>query len=157
MQSRQFCRGSCYEHLCNIWQSFSFIPHIASEELFWTCFLKFSLWVAMTTTQIERFGQKNMFGRGPLNKYFRKLLLKYLQWDKTMEILSCHSNKSTSATALKNILLVEANVMNVSVKFQLYPQHGFWDDFRIFFLKLSLSAAMATNQIQRFGQKWYVW
>ena len=38
-------------------QSFSFIPHIASEELIFNIFRKFGLLVAMTTDQIGRFGQ----------------------------------------------------------------------------------------------------
>ena len=51
-----------------------------------------------------------------------------------------------------------ANVMNISAKFQLYPPYGFWvDDFFYFFLKFSLLVAMAINQVQRFGQKWYIW
>ena len=44
------------------------------------------------------------------------------------------SNKSTQATAIKNIIIVEANVLNISAKFQLYPPYGFWgDDFFFFF------------------------
>ena len=38
---------------------------------------------------------------------------------KSMETLSCHSNESTRATAIKIIIFVEANVMNISGKFQL--------------------------------------
>ena len=58
--------------------------------------------------------------------------------------------------AIKNILFIEANVMNISAKFQLHPPYGFWgDDFLIFFRKFSLSVAMATNQIQQFGQNSY--
>ena len=50
---------------------------------------------------------------------------------KSMEtFLSCHSNESTWATAIKNILIVEVNVMNISAKFQLHTPYGFcWDDF----------------------------
>ena len=48
-----------------------------------------------------------------------KLLSKYLHY-KSMEILSCHSKESKWATAIKNIICVEANVMNVSAKFQLH-------------------------------------
>ena len=56
----------------------------------------------------------------------------------------------------KNIIYVEANVMNIYAKFQLHSSYGFWEeDFWIFFRKLSLSVAMATNQIQRFGQNSY--
>ena len=47
----------------------------------------------------------------------------------------------------KNIIFVEANVINISEKFQLHPPYGFRKvDFRIFFRKFSLSADMATNQ-----------
>ena len=46
--------------------------------------------------------------------------------------------------------------MNISAKFQLHPPYGFWGDyFLIFFRKLNLSVAMATNQIQQFGQNSY--
>ena len=33
-----------------------------------------------------------------------------------METLSCHSNESTWATNIKNIIYVEANVMNMYAK-----------------------------------------
>ena len=39
----------------------------------------------------------------------------------SMETLSCHSNQSVYATAIKNNILVEANAMNISAKFQLRP------------------------------------
>ena len=43
-----------------------------------------------------------------------------------METLSCHSNESTRATTIKrNIIYVEANVMNIYAKIQLYPPYGF--------------------------------
>ena len=62
------------------------------------------------------------------------------------------------AMAIKNIIYVEANVMNISTKFQLHPPDGFWgEDFLIFFRKFSVSVAMAINQIQQFGQNSYVW
>ena len=60
-----------------------------------------------------------------------KLLSKYLQWDsnksqyfshsKSMETLSCHSNQSVWATAVKNNTFVQASVRNTYAKFQLYP------------------------------------
>ena len=51
-----------------------------------------------------------------------------------MEILSCHSNQSAYATAIKNNIIVEANAMNISAKFQLHPPYSFWGvDFLIFF------------------------
>ena len=40
---------------------------------------------------------------------------------KSVETLSCHSNKNTWETAIKNNNFVEANVMNISAKFQLHP------------------------------------
>ena len=48
----------------------------------------------------------------------------------------------------KNTIFVEANVMNISEKFQLHPPYGFGgDDFLIFFCEFILSVAMATDQI----------
>ena len=77
---------------------------------------------------------------------------------KSMEILSCHSNETTWATAIKNINFVEANIMDISAKLQLHPPYGFWgDDFWILVPEFILSVAMATNQIQQFGQNSYVW
>ena len=73
-----------------------------------------------------------------------------------METLSCHSNKTTWATNIENIIYVETNVMNMYAKFQLHPPYGFWEeDFWIIFLKFALYVAMATNQIQRCGQNSY--
>ena len=74
-----------------------------------------------------------------------------------MENLSCHSNESTRAKAIKNKIFIEANVMNISTKFQVHPPNGFCgEDFRIFFFcKFILSVAMATNQLQQFGQNSY--
>ena len=46
----------------------------------------------------------------------------------------------------KNISFVEANVMNISAKFQLHAPYDFGgDDFLIFFRELILSVAIATN------------
>ena len=42
------------------------------------------------------------------------------QW----KLLSCHSNKSAGATAMKNTTVIEANVINNSAKFTLYPLYG---------------------------------
>ena len=55
----------------------------------------------------------------------------------SMENLSCHSNESTQAMTIKNIIYVEANVMNMYAKFMLRPPYGFWgEDFCIFFENL---------------------
>ena len=46
--------------------------------------------------------------------------------------------------------------MNMYAKFQPYPPFGFWgEDFLIILRKFTLYVAMATNQIQRFGQNSY--
>ena len=73
-----------------------------------------------------------------------------------METLSCHNNKTTWATTIKNIIYVATNVMNMYDKFKLHSPYGFWgEDFLIIFRKFSLNVAMATNQIQRSGQNSY--
>ena len=43
-----------------------------------------------------------------------------------METLSCRSNESTWATTIKNIIYVEANVMNIYAKFQLPESFEFF-------------------------------
>ena len=71
---------------------------------------------------------------------------------KYMETLSCHCNESIWAMTIKNIIYVEANVMNLYAKFQLHTSYSFWgEDFWIFFQNFTLYVAMATNQIQQFG------
>ena len=73
-----------------------------------------------------------------------------------MENLSCHSNETTWATTIKNTIYVETNLMNMYAKFQLHPPYGLWgEDFSIIFRKFTLYVAMATNQIQQFGQNSY--
>ena len=47
--------------------------------------------------------------------------------------------------------------MNISAKFQLHPLMASEEIFLILFRKFRISVAMATNQIQRFGQNSYVW
>ena len=46
-----------------------------------------------------------------------------------METLSCHSNETTWAATIKNIIYVEVIVMNMYVKFQLQPPYGFREEF----------------------------
>ena len=59
---------------------------------------------------------------------------------------------------IKNIIYVEANVMNIYAKFQLNPPYGFEKNiFEYFFRIFSLSVAMETNQNQRFRQNSYGW
>ena len=73
-----------------------------------------------------------------------------------METLSCHSNESTWAMTMKTKIYVEANVMNMYAKFQLLSLTASEEKiFEYFFQKCTLYVAMATNQIQRFGQNTY--
>ena len=44
---------------------------------------------------------------------------------KSMETLSCHSNRSSYPTGIKNITLVEGNVLCKYAKFQLHPPYDF--------------------------------
>ena len=44
---------------------------------------------------------------------------------KSMETLSCHSNKSSYPTEIKNIAFVEGNALSKYAKFQLHPLNGF--------------------------------
>ena len=132
-------------------------------------FRKFILSVDLATNQIQRFGQnlcliedysRNISENFCQNNCSEIEIKAYFHFShyKSVEIIRCHSEKSTWATAIKNIVFVEANVMNISTKFQLHPPYGFWgEDFLIFFCKFSISVAMATNQIQRFGQNSYSW
>ena len=89
----------------------------------------------------------HMFGRRLLKDHFWKNFCQnicseieikaYFHFShyKSTKIRSCHSDESTWATAIKKHNFVEANVMNISTKFQLYPPYGFWgEDFLIFFV-----------------------
>ena len=79
----------------------------------------------------------HMVGIGLLQKHFRKKTFVkisavteinanfHFSHYKYMEILSCHSNKSTWATTIKPIICVDANVMNIYAKFQLHSPYGF--------------------------------
>ena len=69
-----------------------------------------------------------------------------------MVLLARHNSGELRCSA--TALIIEVNVMKISAKFQfLLP---LWlltrGIFLVFFCKFSLSGAMATNQIQRFGQ-----
>ena len=75
-----------------------------------------------------------MFGRGLLKVHFCKYFVKisgseiainanfHFSHYKSIEILSCHSSESNDN---KNAIFVEADVMNIPAKFQLYPSYGF--------------------------------
>ena len=48
--------------------------------------------------------------------------------------------------------------MTITVKFQLHPPYGFWEDaFEYFFRKFNVSVALVIYQMQRFGQNSYVY
>ena len=87
----------------------------------------------------------------------KREITKFINWRQfTKGTLSCHSNETTWATATKDIIYVETNVINMYAKFQLHPHYDFWgEDFWIIFPKFILYVALATNQIQRFGQNSY--
>ena len=44
---------------------------------------------------------------------------------KSMGTISCQSNQSSYPTGIKNTTFVEANVLSMYAKFQLYPPYGF--------------------------------
>ena len=83
-----------------------------------------------------------MLGRGLLKENFYTTLVKMFAMNanfhfthcKSMETLSCHNNQITWATAMKNNICVEANVINNSAKF--LPPHSFWHYWKNF-VKLS--------------------
>ena len=105
--------------------------------------LLYAQWWTTQQTFIKKFCQ-NTCSETAIQTYF------HFSCYKSMETLSCHSNKSTWATAIKNTLFVEANIMNIYALFQLHPSNDFWvvwgDDFWIFFRKSILLITMATNQ-----------
>ena len=97
--------------------------------------------VAMTTNQIEEFVHllyawwrttqqtfiKKKFCQNTCSEVAIKTYFHFSHY-KSMKTLSCHSKESTWATANGNTMFVEANVMNISTKFQLHPPYGFWGD-----------------------------
>ena len=88
---------------------------------------------------------QNSYSKIEKNSYF------HFSFYTSMKFLSCHSvsDKRTLVMAMLNIVFVQANIMNISVKYQLHRLYDFWrDDFWIFFCKLYVLFAMATNQNQ---------
>ena len=70
-----------------------------------------------------------------------------------METLSCHSNENTWATAIKNTIYGEANIINIMQSFSFISLMASEKKiFEYLFQKFSLSIAMATNQNQGFWQ-----
>ena len=72
---------------------------------------------------------------GLLNKYFKKksnipddlaeIVNFHFSHYKYIGTISCHSNKSSYPTVIKNTTFVEANVLSMYAKFQLHPPYGF--------------------------------
>ena len=149
-------------------QIFSFIPLMASEEMIFEYLLQIypfgchgnqsnsEVWTKFIWL-VEDYSRnisvklcQNICNDIAIKAYF------HVSHYKSMETLSCYSNESILATAIKKHNFYRANVINLSAKFQLHPPYGFWgDDFLIFFRKFRLSVAMTTNQIQHFGQNSY--
>ena len=111
---------------------------MASKKKFLNTFfenLAFRLpWQPIKISDLDKF---HMVGRGLLQKHFCNFIFQnicinteinanfHFSHYKSMETLSCHSNESTWATTIKNIIYVEANVMNMYAKFQLHPPYCF--------------------------------
>ena len=125
----------------------------------------FRLSVAMATNQNEEFVQLlyawwrttqqiliKKFCQNTCSEIAKRTYFHFSRYKSVATLLNCHSNESTWATAIQNTIFEEANVMNMSAKFQLHSPYGFRDDFLLLFREFILLLAMAINQIQRFGQ-----
>ena len=70
-----------------------------------------------------------------------------------METLNCQSNESTRATAIKNTHFVEANVVNISAKFQLHPPTASEEMiFKYFFTNLAKFSSLDKIHMLHRGQ-----
>ena len=70
-----------------------------------------------------------------------------------MGTISCHSYQ-TYATGMKKAIYVEASVIYMYAKYQLYPPQGFLDEeFLNIYPKINPLCCLATNEIQRFEKK----
>ena len=122
-----FCRHKHYEHFCKVSASSSL--WLLRRWFFFFFFLIF--WLGWQPIQFSCLNKFKWF----LEDYSRNISLKHLskqlQWNskktyfnfshyKSMQTLSCHSDKCTWAIATKNKLLVEAYIMNISWKFQFH-------------------------------------
>ena len=100
-------------------------------------FENLAFWLPWQPIKISDLDKIHMVGRGLLQKHFCKTFFQnicsnteinanfHFSHYKSIETLSCHSNKTTWATTIKNIIYVETNVMNMYAKFQLLPPYGF--------------------------------
>ena len=108
----------------NIYAKFQLHPPYDFSEDFWIRFFgnwTFRLpWQAIKINNLDKI---HMVCRGLLQEHFCKTFAKISAMRshcKSNENLSCHSNPSAWATAIKNNIFVEAIVRNNSAKFQLY-------------------------------------
>ena len=86
--------------------------------------------------KISNLDKIHMVGRGQPQKHFCKTFFQnicnnteinanfHFSHYKSMETLSCHSNESTWAITIKNVIYVEADVMNMYAMFQLHPPYA---------------------------------
>ena len=148
--------------------SFSFIPLTIPEKKNTEYFFEYLPFMSprqpIKSSDLDKSRMKH---GGLLNKHFCKkksnipndlaeIVNFHFSHYKSMETVSCHSNQSSNPTEIKNITFVEGNVLSKYAKFRLHPPYGFWEeDFLTFLRKLTLFAALTTNQIHRFGQKLY--
>ena len=122
-------------------QSFSFIPLTAIEEMiFEYLFANLSFRLPWYQSNSEVWTKFISLVEDYSRNISVKLLSKYLQWDSSKGLLwhfplqvngnflSCHCNERTRATAIKNIIFIEANVMKTFLQ-------SFWSEY--FFANLS--------------------
>ena len=119
-------------------KSISFIHLMVSEKkIFSPKFTLLSPWQPIKFSDLDK---SHIKGRGLLNKQISKnkfqispLKLFHLSHFKSMENISYHSNKSSYPSEIKNTFYVEANVLSMYAKFQLYSPYGFREEFFKFF------------------------
>ena len=110
-------------------QSFSFIPLMASEKIFEYFFENLVFRLPWQPIKISDLDKIHMVCRGLLQKHFCKTFFQnicsntemntnfHFSHYKSMESLSCHSNESTWAMTIKNIIYVEAKAKKKKVVF----------------------------------------
>ena len=93
----------------SILQSFSFIPHTASEELIFEYFFAyFAFGLPWETIKLRGYSKKSMFRRGLLKEYFCKSFVRIaamFSHYKSRATISCHSNQFLSDWDKKKTIL----------------------------------------------------
>ena len=123
--------------------SFSFISLMVSEKkIFSTFSRKLTLFAAPATNQSKRLRQKTYKHEGLLDKHEKKSNISnetaeivnfHFSHYKSMGTISCHSNRSSNPTGIKNTIYVEANVLSMYARFQFHPPYHLWFLRRRFF------------------------